>query len=396
MDHATVDQLLPTLQKEIGPALVAAYRVPATGDSYFFAQRFEDTLLLLLESESPLHLARESLIDRQVAVRDTLEAPPIVATPRSLARHVRLFPLLGHHLSTHAERLCGQPLTTQLAAKPHPLERRALIVREAIASSAALAPRNAEVVSLQRLRRLADHLSQNQNSPSISPNELFSQVQLHLRLYTESLPVTGAGQAVVKSTDEPNLQALYEDQQRFLVIIPPLAANLLRKIDWTSLARPMPPHLTGLNVATAGQLFLTIQTDRPLDFALGGYRRIWGPDLLRTLSVSAAAVFRQAARKPSSLLVDGLLGAYLATNDDESVHRVIHDYQNHLLNIRLEHELLTRFFDVSPAEPPAPLPRRDESLPVRVDAIISYLNWWADHYLDEMEARSPQEKMSPV
>ncbi len=397
MDHAAVDRLLASIQKEIGPGLIAAYRVPSAGDGYFLPQRFEDTLLLLFDPASPIHQAREALIAQNLAVVDTLEAPPIVATPASLARHVRLFPLFGHHLATHAELLYGERLSPEISAKPHLLEQLAFLVAEAIACSAALAPQNSEHRWLNRLHRLADHLSGNQNARSASPAELFAQVQVRLRLLFESLPMIGERQAsIVESRAEPNVQAIYEDEQRLVVIIPPLSGDLLRQIDWTSLSRPMPAHLTALNVATAAQLFFNVQTERPMDFALGCYRRVWGAELLPDLSVSARAVFRQAARKPSALLVDGLLGAYLATNEDEGVHRVIHDYQNRLLNMRLEHELLSRFFGVSPAEPPEPLPRRDEPLAVRIDAIASHLDWWSDHYLGEMQARAADQKMSPV
>lgn len=200
---------------------------------------------------------------------------------------------------------------------------------------------------------------------------------------------------IVKDAREPNLLAFYEDQQRLLVIIPPLSGNLLRKIDWRVLAGPMPSQFTTLNVATTDQLFLTIQTTRALDFALGGFRRRWGAELLSGLHVTTRSVFRQAARRSASLLADGLLGAYLLAPDDEGVHRIIHDYQNRLLNLRLENELLYRLLDVSRSEPEQPLPRRDEPLTERIDAIAEHLRWWTKHYTQQMESYPVEHKLSP-
>ncbi len=401
MDPAVLESFLPALQEESDVELLAAYTVPPAGDGYFLSHRFEAALLLLIAQAEQIHPARQAIRRLRVDWNNIFEAPPIIFTPTDLRQHTRLFPLFAKHLATYAERRCGDALPLVSAPDPHPIERLAFLVKEAIDASEALVPQKDARQSLRRLQRLVDELGNDPEPSSFGgegrrPADLFARVQVHLRHSIDNLPVMAQQHTrIVKDAREPNLLAFYEDQQRLLVIIPPLSANLLRRIDWSSLAGPMPSQFTTLNVATTDQLFLTIQATRALDFALGGFRRRWGAELLSGLRVTARAVFRQAARKSASLLADGVLGAYLLAPDDEGVHRVIHDYQNRLLNVRLENELLYRLLDVSRSEPEQPLPRRDEPLTERIDAIAEHLRWWTAHYLQQMESYPVEHKLSP-
>lgn len=396
MDRAVVEAFLPALQEQANVDLLAAYSVPPSGDGYFLTHRFEPTLLLLLDPQTHIHGARQAIQRLRIDWNNVLEAPPLVFTPGALEKHAGLFPLFARHLVTYAERLCGDDLPLISPPTPHPIERLAFLIAEAIEVSSALVPQNSDALALPRLQRLAAVLSDEAVDQDTSTADLFARVHIHLRRIVDSLPVMSKQHTpIVKDANERNLLALYEDQQRLLVVIPPLSGNLLRRIDWSALSKPMPSHLTTLNVTTTDQLYLTVQTTRPLDFALGGYRRLWGAELLSGLSVSARAVFRQAARRPSALLADGVLGAYLLTPADEAIHRVIHDYQNRLLNLRLEHELLCRLRGVPPSEPEKPLPRRNEPLPERIDAIIDNFRWWTGHYLQQMQTHPVEAKLSP-
>lgn len=396
------DSFIPALQEQSDVELLAAYSVPPSGDGYFLGRRFKPALLLLLAQPEELHPARRAIQELRVDWNSVLEAPPMVFTPTGLRQYSRLFPLFANHLGKHGKRLCGDTLSLVSAPDPHPIERLAFLVTEAIVASAALAPQKDDSLALRRLQRLAIELSDKEDKSTFaverrSVADLFSHVQVHLRLIVDSLPVMAQQRtAIVKHANEPNLLAIYEDQQRLLIVIPPLSGNLLRKIDWSALSGPMPSHLTTLNVATADQLYLTIQAARAFDFVLGGYRRQWGAELLSGLRVTARAVFRQAARRASSLLSDGALGAYLLAPDDKAIHRIIHDYQNRLLNLRLEHELLCRLLDTPQSEPEQPLPRRDEPLSQRIDAIAEHLQWWTAHYLQQMEMYPVDNKLSPL
>jgi hypothetical protein len=63
--------------------------------------------------------------------------------------------------------------------------------------------------------------------------------------------------------------------------------------------------------------------------------------------------------------------------------------------MRLEHELLCRLLDRPLAEPPAPLPRRDEPLSERIDAVVEHLDWWATHYVRQLAASETDFRLSP-
>lgn len=404
MDSAVLDSFLPALQGHADVELLAAYSVPPVGDGYFLSYRFQPALLLLLAQPEQMHAARRAIQSLHMDWNNVLEAPPFVFTPSDLRYYTRLHPLFASHLATHAERLCGDALPLAPAPAPHPIERLAFLLAEAVDASAALAPQKADPLTFRRLQRLAQELSDQRQDSSLSLSEdgqravdLFADLQVHLRLLVDSLPpIAKQGTKIVKDAAEPNLLAIYEDQERLLVIIPPLSGKLLREIDWSALSRAMSSNITTLNVASADQLYLTIHAARALDFVLGGYRRQWGVDLLSGLRVTARAVFRQAARRPSSLLGDGLLGAYLLAPDDEAIHRIIHDYQNRLLNLRLEHELLCRLLAVPRSEPKQPLPRRDEPPSERIEAIAEHLRWWTRHYLRQMDTYSVEHKLSPT
>lgn len=401
MHSAILDSLLPALQEQPDVEILAAYSVAPSGDGYFLSHRFQPTLLLLLAHPEQIHPARRAVQRLGAGWNNVLEAPPLIFTPTDLRHYTRLFPLFASHLATHAERLCGDALPLVSAPDPHPIERLAFLFAEAMDASAALVPHEADPLALRRLQRLAAELSDEEEFSSSAGDQrlaanLFAHVQVHLRLIVDSLPIMSRQRThIIKDAGEPNLLALYEDQHRLLVIIPPLSGNLLRRIDWSALSGPMPSHLTTLNVATTDQLYLTIQATRALDFVLGSYHRRWGAELLSGLRVTAPAVFRQAARRPASLLAADVLGAYFLAPDDESVHGIIHDCQNRLLNLRLQHELLCRLLDAPRSEPEQPLPRRDEPLAERIDAIAGHLRWWTAHYLQQMETVPVDHKLSP-
>ncbi len=58
-------------------------------------------------------------------------------------------------------------------------------------------------------------------------------------------------------------------------------------------------------------------------------------------------------------------------------------------------KLLYRLLDVSRSEPEQPLPRRDEPLTERIDAIAEHLRWWTKHYTQQMESYPVEHKLNP-
>jgi hypothetical protein len=108
------------------------------------------------------------------------------------------------------------------------------------------------------------------------------------------------------------------------------------------------------------------------------------------------AVLQTAGRTPSRLLVEQISGDYLTAASDEALHMIVHDYQNRLLNLRLQHELLHRLHGLEAAEPPTPLPSRAAPFAERVAAVMEHLDWWAGHYAALFEQAPAGERVLPL
>lgn len=399
MKDSAINDLLAALERPLGNELQSVYRCSAHGHGYFSSSSAEILLLLLVSELPSLHRLREAYLSHTKAPAEKDGWQLIVATRSGLKRHLSLNPLLAHHLTSSGERIRGHDLFSRGTKQPPPGERVAFLAREAMEASAALAPdllsAEAAAGAKHRLFQLAAHLSPSPPSNTDPAAKLFTLVQIHLRQRIDELSLgKGTGEAAGKARPG-SIQAAYQDQDRLLVVVSPPTADSLQEIDWPALARRVPPRLSQLTVVTSDQLNLVIRRERPFDYVLKSFQHLWGADPLQGLQVSAQAVFRQAARRPSRLLTSGVPGAYLAAPDDEAVHMVVHDFQNQLLNTRLEHELLHRFYGVQPAAPEEPLPRRDEPNTQRIEAILAHCNWWAAHYVRELKARERGQKMSP-
>jgi hypothetical protein len=94
---------------------------------------------------------------------------------------------------------------------------------------------------------------------------------------------------------------------------------------------------------------------------------------------------RYSARVPSRILIDELPNIYLTKeNSEESLNKIIHDFQNKMLNIGLEHELLVRFGLSERFVPPTPAPGREAPPQQRIAALFQHLEWWADFYASKI------------
>ena len=370
--------------QELGDDLLSALSYSSTGDAYFQPGGGEQNLLLVVADDVDLDALRAIIGPLWPTPGETVCRPPFVATPTSLKRHLRLNPLLAHHLAHSGQRLAGKELLpAELAPEVHPTERAAYLASQAIDASAALAPdllppAQAEAAE-QQLHRLATYLSGKEEETTC---RCFAHVQRSVQVLTASLQ--GSWQLETTWEESGPVRAVYEETDHVVVVTPVLTADTLREMDWGAVDSRLRQPGMGLYVTTAEQLRLMLFLERPLHVALQRYQHLHGQDVLKGLMVHTRAVWRHAARTPSSLLIEEVPGAYLAAADDEARHMMIHDYQNGLLNMSLRHELLHRLHDFAPAEPPEPLPGRDEAIPVRVEAIRDHLAWWTQHYTREM------------
>lgn len=373
------DAVLSACSRALGDDLLSAFHYSSAGDAYFQPHGSAPALLLVIADSVDLEALREIISPLWAERGEEMERPPLVATPGSLERHLRLFPLLAHHLAHAGERLTGKKLLAKgRVPQAHPAERAAYLAWQAMEASAALVPdllpaARAEAAG-ELLQRLARYLA---GAEEASTAALFAQVQRAVQSLIEELP---PAQRRTATTDEGEpVQAVYEETDNVVVVTPVLAAETVRAMAWEEVdARLRQPGM-GLHVTTVEQLRLALSLEKPLHVALDRYQHLHGRDVLQGLTVPTRAIWRHAARVPSALLIEEVPGAYVTAGDDEARHKVVHDYQNRLLNIRLQHELLHRLHDFEPAAPPEPPPGKDAPLAERTNAILNHLEWWADY-----------------
>jgi len=383
--NETDEAILTACVQALGDDLLSAFGYRSTGDAYFQPAGSEHNLLLVVTEDVGLEALRAVVAPLWAAQGERTGRPPLLATPNSLARHLRLFPLTAHHLAHTGERLIGKQLqAVESTSRAHPAEQAAYLAWEAMQASAALAPEllpRARVgEAKERLRRLAFYLTGTDGETAAG---LFARVQRGVQSLIEALPGSRPTSGATGG-DEP-VRALYEETDKVVVVTPVLTAEALQEMAWATVDGRLQQPGTSLHVTTAEQLRLMLLLERPMDIALERYQHLRGQDVLQGMAIPTRAVWRHAARVPSALLIDEVPGVYLTAADDEACHQVVHDYQNRLLNMRLQHEVLYRLHDFAPAEPPEPLPGRDAPVAARVQAILDQLAWWAGHYVQEMK-----------
>lgn len=204
--------------------------------------------------------------------------------------------------------------------------------------------------------------------------------QLPADLWPSANPVSPADAPL------PGLHALYKTEQgRVVLVFDALDGKLLRETDWAALVAGLGSDCTGLQVATVRQLQLVLARETPLDVVFRRYGLDWGGEVVTAVHPHPAHILRQATRLPLHILVERLPQACINATDETKRHRIIHDYQNKLLNVQLEHEILTRLGHI-PRFVPAPLPERDAPLAERIDAIFNQLHRWVSFYLTQLAA----------
>jgi len=194
-----------------------------------------------------------------------------------------------------------------------------------------------------------------------------------------------------------DLRAIYEMDNHLVLVMPDLEPVMLaRRIasaDWRQVADRIGDHYRGLWITTPSQLRLIVRYEDSMDYLVQGYHHAWGTDPINDLEISLAHAFRSLARPPSELELADLPHAYISAEDTD-LSMLTHDFQNKLLNIQLRSELLCRKLDIKSSVPPDPLPDRDAPEAQRIDAILSHLRWWADHYTSLMQEASPIQATS--
>lgn len=380
MDRA-IEGVVEFLRREVGEERCCLYLYGSREQPTFQPDYSDVNLLMVIADDVELLALRAAFLPVWAEHGATLRRPPALAHASAVARHLRLTPVLNQTLHEEGRCLWGDLPLDWPPADASPLARLAHLAHEAMRGSAALAPQlltDAEA-AYRRLHRLARRLTGSAFSGLPPAAMLFARVQILLRERISA--ALGLGEPnMITDPAAPNLQGVYTATDRVVVLLPPLSEALLIDLDWTAIAERLAVQHNAIEATTAQQLVLIQEHETPHAFALGRFHHLWGIAPLEDLRVTLRAVLQAAARTPSQLLVEGIGGDYVTTAGDDALHMIVHDYQNRLLNMRLQHELLHRLHGLEPAEPPDPLPPRGAPFAERVAGIMAHLDWWTAHY----------------
>ncbi|MCL4266167.1 MAG: nucleotidyltransferase domain-containing protein [Anaerolineae bacterium] len=389
-----VDTLVQALAAELGDQLEAVYLFGSLAQGHYVPGESDINLFVTVRDGSAFPTLQQAFFPLWQRYQNELKRAPFMATKGAFLRHLQLNPLLAQQLIRDGQQLLGPPeFLDRRVATIEPHEAYAYLVTEAMQASAALAPEllgeETAVTALSRLRRLARRLRNEPLPEGETAVQTFARIQHFLAPIIASLPAARKVAGVVpKNTTTPllpGLQTIYNEGSKTVLVFTELWPQKIIQTDWSKLAARLPERTTGLELTTVEQMSLSIMFDRPLDLRFKKLQHAWGPNFLAAFNPTTRQIMRYSARVPSRILIDELPHVYLTHESSEEVqHKIIHDFQNKMLNVQLEHELLVRYGLVERFKPPTPVPGREMPAPQRVAALFQHLEWWADFYIRQL------------
>ena len=396
--NEAVKTITRTFPRKLGGQLDAIYLYGSMAQGYHQAGRSDVNLLIVVADGTNIHALRTLFLPVWEKYGRALRRAPLIAHKSAFVRHLQACPMLAHHLAREGRQLYGAPdLLDQYLPPVAPHETYAYLASTAMWASAALAPdlldSETAAAASARLRRLLQQIHDEAAPEDETAAQLFARLQHFLEPIVAKLPIvqqwTRTKAPAATSPLLPGLQTIYKEADKMVLVFARLVPQQIVRTDWQKLSERLAGHCSGLYVTSVDQLCLILTYENPLDLLLRRYQHNWGPDFLPSLAASPRQIMRHAASLPSHILVDTLPNAYLTmpADDDESLHKLIHDFQNRMLNIQLEHELLGRLQGLERFVPPAPVPGRDTPPRQRLDAIFQHLDWWTEYYVEQMRKR---------
>lgn len=383
-----VNRLVNRLATTLGTQLEAVFLFGSLAQGFYQPDESDINLFLVVSDDINIHNLRKSFYPIWQEYGALLKGAPNVATRSAFVRHLRLNTLLAHHLVRDGKKLFGtKPLLNEDLKPLNAAEAYAYLANEAMVVSQVLIPHvlkpEAAVALQSKLRSIVRRIQKAPLTADETNAQLFSRVQHYLSPLISKLPELKVwrGLDLPQQTSPilPGLSVIYEETGKLVLAFSQLTPHQILRADWEHVAQQVPDSALGVEITSAEQLFLIANYEHPLHLCFRKYEHSWGPDFLSEIDLIPNQIFRHAARLPSRILIEEMPNALL-THDEDYYPNVIHDFQNRLLNIQLEHELMVRFKLVERFVPPEPLPGRDEAAKIRVEAIFKHLGWWAHFY----------------
>ena len=383
-----IQTIVKKLTRRLGGQLEAVFLYGSLAQDLYQPGESDINLIAVVADGTSIHALRSLFQPIWQEHGHVLRRAPLIAQESAFARYLTIAPTFAHHLIHEGKLMFGLPDYLDDWPATDPYDSSAHLAWEAMTASTALTPElldeKTAVTQLTTLRRLARRLHGKPVGEEKTAVELFALVQHYLGKKIAALPGPPPRQETTTTTTMlPGLQAIYKHTNQMVMTFQKLTPHQIMAIQWPTLAKRVANRCQGLQITTAVQLHLINELERPLDIVFQRYQPEWGDDLLAELTLSKRQILRQAARLPADVQINSLPNAYL-TQDDSKLHDIIHDYQNKLLNVQLEHELLCRLQGIEKFVPPEPPPDRSAPAQIRIDAIFKQLGWWAEYYTKEM------------
>lgn len=382
--EAQLDTILDRLQAGLGPQLDAVYLFGSLATGTFQPGESAVDLLLVVAENTPLEDVYRAFHPIWQAHGRDLQHAPLLTTSTAFADQMALLPVLAGHLKHAARTLYGSG--ERLAHLPEPTRDQidAANTHRALALSPLLfqeqLPEAEHAANLRQLRRLTRHLTHAPVSPEATAVEMLSTVHERLR-DVGAPPVEPPADPPV-----PGLVSIVHKTPRLTVFVfDALTPERLQATDWQSLAAAHLPSGSRPVVTTYGHLRAFVRHETAIDHAFNRCSVQWGLEPFVGIDIPVANIVRQAGQRPCYLRLDTLPRAYLtaATRDSSAL---VHDFQNRVLNVHLEHEILCRLNLSTRFQPARPLP--DRSLPnaARIAGIFDHLDEWVAFYAAAVRA----------
>jgi hypothetical protein len=376
------------LYQKIGFQYRACFLYGSLPQGFYQHGQSDVNLLVVVEDGTSIHDVREALLPVWGQYGDILQRVPGVATKSAFERHMQLFPLLARHIDQYGKQVRGSRRTLGRTASLDASQEVARLAAQGMTAALNLAPQILiRPQDGEQAARLLSQLVRQQRRGDIGrgeqPAQLFHEFHTHLTTRLREAGHTWQGDPPADPPyPVPGLVAVYEKLDYLLLVVDDIAP--LRGYDWATLAQSFAGRYGGMQVMTAAQLRLAVQWELTLELTLRNYNHQWGHDLLADVHPSPELVMRDAARFASQIAIFDMPHAYV-TADPSQYGKLIHDFQNKLLNARLQNELLARMGFVQSQQPPTPLPDRTAPSLDRISAIFDHLDWWAHYYATHMQ-----------
>lgn len=389
--NKSIDTIVKQFKRRLGGQLEAIFLYGSYAQGFYQEGESDINLLVVIADGTNIHALRQMFLPIWKTHGEVLKQAPLIAPHSAFVRHMQLNPMLAHHIARDGKLLFGNPdLLEDVLPQLDVNSAYAHLAYEAMAASKALVVDLLEpetAVSTQaQLRNIVRRIRRAPLTKEETPAQLFARIQHFLPPIINKLPAAkqwaSAKSAPSTSPILPGLQTIYKESGKMIFVFGQLTPQQIMRTDWGRLSEFLGEKCKGIEITSVAQFCLTVSYERPLAIPFQTYEHNWGPDFLPTLTTSPKHILRQAARRPSQIQLQSLPHAVL-TQTDEALGEIIHDFQNKMLNVQLEHELMVRFKLVERFTPPEPLPDRETPPRQRVNAIFQHLQWWADFYTEQ-------------